>query len=404
LIKIFNFNQLGCLILGRTNLSEWAYAFTENVPSGFSAVGGQCLHPDDIHEDVSGSSSGSAAGIKLNLFTFSLGTETQGSLLSPAINVRDVCALKPSLGTWPNEDIIPVNYEQDSCGPMARTIQDVELLHRIVSRTKEKIDISSRTLRVGYLGKLNQKKTNIISILIALHFFFVIGQSQDGIVLLRTLSALLPLTTLIDLNYDEFLVKPIESILNPSAICNISFVDFLCYALARDIPSYLSSHSSFYSHQTLNSIIEWNSSHPEYIPYGQSLFLRAIQSPITEENYNKYKQTIKESFQSIVDYLQSTYSLDCLLTIGNDDMFCGTTICGIPRANLTLDYYNPDHQQINVVAVGLSLHDDYLLLRLLHRLEKANLQAGKIDTRTRFEKYIQHPIKSAYRMVVQFYK
>ncbi|CAF4211878.1 unnamed protein product, partial [Rotaria sp. Silwood2] len=76
--------EQGCIILGRTNLSEWAYGFTENAPSGFSAVGGQCLHPDDIHEDVSGSSSGSAAGIKLNLFTFSLGTETQGSLLSPA--------------------------------------------------------------------------------------------------------------------------------------------------------------------------------------------------------------------------------------------------------------------------------------------------------------------------------
>jgi amidase len=146
-------NQLGCLILGRTNLSEWAYALTENIPSGFSAIGGQCLHPDDIHEDVSGSSSGSAAGIKLNLFTFSLGTETQGSILSPAINVRNVCAFKPSLGTWPQEDIIPVNYDQDSCGPMTRNIKDVELLHRIASGIKEKDDYDSRILRVGYLGK-----------------------------------------------------------------------------------------------------------------------------------------------------------------------------------------------------------------------------------------------------------
>ncbi len=231
---------------------------------------------------------------------------------------------------------------------------------------------------------------------------FCIGESQDGIVLLRALSSLLPLTTLIDLNSDDSLTKPIESILNPEATCSASFLDFLCYALARDIPSYLSSHSSFYSHQTLSSIIEWNSSHPEYIPYGQSLFLRAIESPITKETYNKYKQTIKESFQSLIDYLRSTYSLDCLLTIEND-MFSGTTVCGIPRANLTLDYYNPDHKQINIIAVGFSLHDDLLLLRLLHRLEKANLQAGKIDTRTSFQKYIQHPIKSAYKKVAQFF-
>ena len=128
---------------------------TENAPSGFSGVGGQCLHPEDIHEDVSGSSSGSAAGIKLNLFTFSLGTETQGSLLSPAINVRNVCTLKPSLGTWPNEDIIPINYDQDSCGPMTRNIRDVELLHRIASGIKDNDNSDSRIIRVGYLGKLN---------------------------------------------------------------------------------------------------------------------------------------------------------------------------------------------------------------------------------------------------------
>ncbi|CAF2899091.1 unnamed protein product [Rotaria sp. Silwood2] len=119
-------------------------------------VGGQCLHPDDIHEDVSGSSSGSAAGIKLNLFTFSLGTDTQGSLLSPAINVKNVCTLKPSLGTWPTQDIIPINYDQDSCGPMTRCIKDVELLHRIVSEIKENNDNYSRSLRVGYLGKFNE--------------------------------------------------------------------------------------------------------------------------------------------------------------------------------------------------------------------------------------------------------
>lgn len=126
---------------------------TENVPSGFSAVGGQCLHPDDIHEDVSGSSSGSAAGIKLNLFTFSLGTETQGSLISPAINVRNVCALKPSLGSWPSEDIIPVNYEQDSCGPMTRSIQDIELLHRLMLDHNGIDSDHGRSLRVGYLCK-----------------------------------------------------------------------------------------------------------------------------------------------------------------------------------------------------------------------------------------------------------
>jgi Asp-tRNA(Asn)/Glu-tRNA(Gln) amidotransferase A subunit family amidase len=90
----------------------------------------------------------------LNFFTFSLGTETQGSLLSPAISVRNVCTLKPSLGSWPSEDIVPVNYDQDSCGPMTRNIKDVELLHRIASGMKMNDDNDSRSLRVGYLGKI----------------------------------------------------------------------------------------------------------------------------------------------------------------------------------------------------------------------------------------------------------
>lgn len=215
--------------------------------------------------------------------------------------------------------------------------------------------------------------------------------------MLQTLSALLPLTTLINLNSDLTLAEPIASILNPTASCNVAFLDFLCYALARDIPLYLSSHSTSYTHQTLSSIIKWNSSHSEYIPYGQSLFIRAIESPITQEAYDKYKQTVQQSFQSFINYLKTKYSLDCLLTIGNDDIFSLTTVCGIPRANLTLDYYNPDHKQINVVAIGFSLDDDLLLLRFLQRLEKANLQAGKIDTRTSFQKYIQQPIKTAYQ-------
>ena len=132
-------------------------------------------------------------------------------------------------------------------------------------------------------------------------------------------------------------------------------------------------------------------------PYGQSLFIRALESPITQEDYDKYKETVKDSFQSFVNLLKTKYSLDCLLTIGNDDLFCGTTVCGIPRANLTLDYYNPDHNQINVVAVGFSHGDDLLLLRFLQRLEKANLQAGKIDTRTPFQKYVQGPVRSVYQ-------
>ncbi|CAF4827887.1 unnamed protein product, partial [Rotaria sp. Silwood1] len=70
------------------------------------------------------------------------------------------------------------------------------------------------------------------------------------------------------------------------------------------------------------------------------------------------------------------------VTIGNDDIFSGTMICSIPRANVTLDYYNFKQPQINIVAIGFSPGDDLLLLRFLQPLEKANYQVVKINTRT----------------------
>ena len=227
--------------------------------------------------------------------------------------------------------------------------------------------------------------------------FLLSGQSNDGVVLLQALSALLPLTTLINLNSDLSLAEPIAAVLNPASKCSTVFLDFLCFSLARDIPSYLSSHASSYSHRTLESIIEWNNANAQYIPYGQSLFVRAVEAPITSDAYDKYKQTLQDAFQSFVNYLKTKYALDCLITIGNEDLFGGTTICHIPRANVTLDYYNPDHKQINVVAVGFHPGDDLLILHFLRRLERANLQAGKIDTRTSFQKYIRQPIQSVYQ-------
>ena len=222
------------------------------------------------------------------------------------------------------------------------------------------------------------------------------GESQDGINLLQALAPHLPLTTLVNLNTDENLMKLMSAVINPTDTCHVEFLDTLCYALARDVPQYLSSHSSIYSHITLSSIIKWNKDHPEFIPYGQSLFLRAVESPISSENYEKYRVTLNNAFKAFVDYVQGTCMLDCFLTI-KDDMLASTTMCGVPRASLTLDYYNPKHQQVNVVAVGLSPDDDFLILHALQRLEKANLQAGKIDIRTGFQKYVQQPFQLIYQ-------
>lgn len=116
----------GAVVLGKTNLSEWAYYMDDNAPSGFSVLGGQTRNPYGKF-DVGGSSSGSASAAAANLATVTVGTETTGSLIHPA-SQNSVFALKPSLGLISRDRIIPISDALDSAGPMARHMTDLAVL------------------------------------------------------------------------------------------------------------------------------------------------------------------------------------------------------------------------------------------------------------------------------------
>jgi len=117
----------GAIILGKANLSEWANIRGERSISGWSGRGGQTRNPYALDRNPSGSSSGSAAAVAANLCAVAVGTETDGSILSPA-RYNGVVGLKPTVGLVSRSGIIPISRTQDTAGPMARTVTDAAIL------------------------------------------------------------------------------------------------------------------------------------------------------------------------------------------------------------------------------------------------------------------------------------
>lgn len=118
--------EAGAVILGKTNMTEWANAMSSSMWAGYSARGGQVAHPyGDFF--AGGSSTGSAAAVAMSFATAAVGTETSASILSPAIQMS-VVGIKPTVGLISRAGVIPFSYSQDTAGPMARTVADAAVL------------------------------------------------------------------------------------------------------------------------------------------------------------------------------------------------------------------------------------------------------------------------------------
>jgi len=150
----------GAIILGKTNLSEWANFRSTSSSSGWSGLYGQSKNPYDVSTSPCGSSSGSAISVAANFATLAVGTETDGSVTCPAA-INGVVGIKPTLGTISRQGIIPIAHSQDTAGPMARNVTDaVRMLSAMVSRDgndngaiNSEIDYLSHLRKDGLKGK-----------------------------------------------------------------------------------------------------------------------------------------------------------------------------------------------------------------------------------------------------------
>jgi amidase len=141
----------GAVILGKTNLSEWANFRSNHSVSGWSARGGQTHNPYALDRNPSGSSSGSGAATAANLCAVAVGTETDGSVTSPAA-VNGLVGIKPTLGLISGQGIVPVAHSQDTAGPMARSVRDAATLLGVLADRDYTTSLNAGALRGARIG------------------------------------------------------------------------------------------------------------------------------------------------------------------------------------------------------------------------------------------------------------
>lgn len=148
--------EAGAVILGTTNLSQWANIRSHRSSGGWSAVGGLTANPWALDRNAGGSSAGSGAALAAGLAPLAVGTETDGSITCPSC-LSGVAGIKPAVGTVPTEGVVPISPSQDSPGPMARTVAGVAALYEVLAGARlpavetDSIRVAvSRTWRTGH--------------------------------------------------------------------------------------------------------------------------------------------------------------------------------------------------------------------------------------------------------------
>ncbi len=148
--------EAGAVILGKTNLSEWANIRSPDSTSGWSARGGLTRNPHRPTHSASGSSSGSAAAVAAGLIPAAIGTETNGSIVSPA-SACGIVGFKPTVGLISGAGVIPITHWQDTPGPMTLTVRDAALLMQALAEKPLKVELKDDALKGARLGILRQQ-------------------------------------------------------------------------------------------------------------------------------------------------------------------------------------------------------------------------------------------------------
>ena len=155
-VLVMQLREAGAVILGKTNLTEFANFMAREMPSGYSSLGGQVENPYDTTITPCGSSSGSGAAAALGLATLTIGTETDGSILCPA-SMQGVVGVKPTVGLVSRTGIIPIAPSQDTAGPMTRTVHDAAAMLTAMAASDD-VDsattVPGRPAAVDYLAQL----------------------------------------------------------------------------------------------------------------------------------------------------------------------------------------------------------------------------------------------------------
>lgn len=300
--------EAGALILGKTNLSEWANMRSTHSTSGWSGRGGLTRNPYALDRNTSGSSSGSAAAAAANLCTVAVGTETDGSIVSPS-SLNGLVGIKPTVGLLSRAGIIPISHSQDTAGPMARSVRDAAILLGAMAGADAEDDATQNPDRKEYADYTR--------------FLVTGGLKGARIGVLRKYFGFHPAVDTIMDTALENLRKHGAILVDPVTIDTMGKFDeaegkVLSYELKAGMAAYLEHRGPATLLHSLKDLIDFNEKNAdrEMHYFGQELFLDAeSKGPLSTPEYlealvTKYRMTREEG----IDAVMNAHGLDALVS------------------------------------------------------------------------------------------
>lgn len=381
----------GAVVLGKTNLSEWANIRSSHSISGWSARGGQTKNPYALDRNPCGSSSGTGAGISANLAAVGIGTETDGSIVCPS-SANGLAGIKPTIGLVSRRGIIPISHSQDTAGPMCRTVRDAAIL----LGTLTGVDAADRATAAS-AGKSLADYTQ---------FLKEDGLNGARIGVLRKTFGFNPAVDLLMEEALRVMKKQGATVIDPVEIAThgkfgeTEFLGFM-YELKADLNAYLAWLGPNTPVKTLQEIIDFNERNVrKEMPYfAQENFYKAQEKgPLTTKEYVEAMEKNRQlSRMDGIDKTMEEHKLDAIVAptggpawltdIVNGDSFGGgssefAAVAGYPNVNVTAGY-------VHGLPVGISFFGRAWSEPVLIRLAYAYEQVTKFRKAPKFLSHLE---------------
>jgi amidase len=331
--------EKGGLILGKVNLSEWAYFFCSGCPLGYSAIGGQTLNPygRGVFE-TGGSSAGSAVTVAANFAVAAVGTETAGSITSPS-SLNSVVGLKPTIGVLSRTGIVPISSTLDTPGPMTKNVIDNAIFMNAM-RGYDKNDFASKKIaqdyfQNGFTQKLKGRKLGVLKSLLSDSMYVATLEK------LKKVGVKIVEITAPEISFD-------------------GFTTFLNIDMKHDLPKYLTEFAA--KNITIKSVEDVTIYNIKdsllRAPYGQQLFDGIVKDKTTLEELEIIKNKLSAESQKYLQALKSK-NLDAILSINNYHSGIAA-VAKHPTLTVPMGYKNSG-EPISLTFIGIPFSERKLL-------------------------------------------
>ena len=368
----------GAVLLGKTNLSEWANFRSTHSSSGWSGRGGQAKNPYVLDRNPCGSSSGSGGAVSANLCAAAIGTETDGSIVCPS-SANGIVGIKPTLGLVSRSGIIPIAHSQDTAGPMARTVRDAAIILNALTGIDPR-DPATRAAQarglIDYTRSLDPNGLRGARIGVARTKFFGYSDVTDRIV-----------NAAIDAMKAQGAVIVDPANIETAGKFDDSEFDVLLYEFKADLNAYLAGLGPKAPVRTLQDIIDFNDRNKDReMPwFGQEIMVMAQKKgPLSEKKYrDELAKNVRMSRTQGIDATMTKYKLDAIVAptggppwttdLINGDHFSGASstpaaVAGYPNINVPAGFWHN-------LPVGISFfgraYSEPTLIRLAYAYEQA---------------------------------